>query len=76
MPKYFSGVVLLRITHIAETPRPMFSTGLDPVGPSYQQMYTEISVSGEIPEGAEESLEELVLEEALAAAMSKRQGDE
>lgn len=46
-----------------------------PISPAFNPHYTTIEIDGEIPEGAEESLEEIALEEALARAMAKRQGD-
>lgn len=43
---------------------------------TYEQVYATIDVEGSVDELSEESIEEAALEEALAVAMAKRQGDE
>lgn len=78
MPRAFSGHVLVRVT-VLEQEGPVFVSILqEPRAPEQHmiQVFKEFSVSGNIPDGSEESLDELVLEEALAEAMAIRQGDE
>lgn len=70
--RHFSGQITLIIMSVDDA-RYYTIEDADKVGPAYHQTHTVLNVSGEAPEG--ESLVEAALEEALALAMAKRQGD-
>lgn len=75
--EHFMGQVIIRVdtTNQSLGYIPHDSPVL-PVGPTLSRHYTILDIEGQVPHGSDESIEELALEEALAVAMAKRQGDE
>ena len=71
--KHFTGHIIINVQEVDVVGYVPHDAPTLPA--SVTTFYKAIEVSGEIPAGAEESFEEIVLEEALAVAMSKRQGD-